>query len=204
MKTLDSCIISQCVSQMWIGIGGLINDFRQNTLDLPSIHPWQAPSIMTDEKVPHTYCWSPSLVPKPADWPFYIDVSGFFFLDIPPNKIEPPADLLAFLGLQSKFDSHAVDVSTPIFIGFGSITGHDSRHLLKIILAALAQTGYRALLTGFDTDDERLPKTIFKVGNISHDWLFQHGECNVKILFEYLKIVAGFLEENRADEVIPL
>ena len=162
---------------MWIGIGGLINDFRQKTLDLPSMHIWQATSMMADERVPHTYCWSPSLVPKPPDWPFYIDVSGFFFLDLPLSEVEPPADLLAFLGLESKFDRHAIGISTPIFIGFGSITGHDSRRLLKVILAALAQTGYRALLTGLDADDEQLPETVFKLESISYDWLFQHGEC---------------------------
>ena len=55
---------------MWLGIGDLVNKFRRNVLDLPSLHMRQAISMMVDEKVPHTYCWSRSVVPKPSDWPY--------------------------------------------------------------------------------------------------------------------------------------
>jgi UDP:flavonoid glycosyltransferase YjiC (YdhE family) len=161
---------------MWLGIGDLINKFRRTTLDLPSLHIRQATSIMIDEKIPYTYCWSPSLVPKPPDWPYYIDVSGYFFLDLATKYTTPPKDLLAFLGLDSSSNTHTSEMSPPIFIGFGSITGHDSHRLLKIVLHALMQTGYRALLSGFDIDTDHLPKTIFKIDDVPYDWLFQHGK----------------------------
>ncbi len=32
-------------------------------------------------KVPFMYCWSPGVGPKPSDWPRFIDVVGYFFLD---------------------------------------------------------------------------------------------------------------------------
>ena len=131
---------------------------------------------MIDEKIPYTYCWSPSLVPKPSDWPFYIDVSGFFFLDLATNYTTPPEDLLDFLGLTHQANDDAEKRSPPIFIGFGSITGHDSDRLLDVILKTLLRTGHRALLSGFDIDADRLPKTIFKIGDIPYDWLFQHGK----------------------------
>ena len=154
----------------------IVNEFRRETLKLPALHTRQATFLMIDERVPYTYCWSPSLVPKPKDWADHISVSGFFFLKkdaTAPTK--QPDDLLKFLGLhpQTK-DRH---LSPPVYIGFGSITGHDSARLLKVVLEALEQTGDRALLSGLAKDDDPLPETIFKIGSVPHDFLFQHGQC---------------------------
>jgi UDP:flavonoid glycosyltransferase YjiC (YdhE family) len=142
----------------------VINEFRKDTLGLTSLRTRQAVRIMIDEHVPHTYCWSPSFVPKPADWPAYIDVSGFFFLNLA-TDYKPPNDILQFLK-----SGHP-----PIYIGFGSITGHDSDRILKVVLEALKTTGYRALLFGFDIDKDSLPDNVLKISNCPHDWLFQHG-----------------------------
>jgi len=120
---------------------------------------------MIDECVPFTYCWSPSLVPKPDDWPVYIDICGFFFLDLATNY-NPPEDLVRFL--------EAGD--PPIYIGFGSITGHDPQRVLKVVLKALKATGYRALLSGLAKEADKLPNNVFKIDNCPHDWLFQHGK----------------------------
>ena len=145
-------------------MGDLINAFREETLRLPALNNRQAVGMMIDEYVPHTYCWSPSLVSKPSDWADHLDVCGFFFLDLATNY-QPPEDLLHFL--------HAGQ--PPIYIGFGSITGHDSTRLLKIVLDALKATGYRALLSGLANENDVLPENIFRIGNCPHDWLFEHG-----------------------------
>lgn len=174
---------------MWLGIGDLINKFRRNVLDLPALHMRQAISMMIDEKVSHTYCWSPSVVSKPADWPYYVDVSGYFFLDYDKEKFQPPKDLLAFLGLSSDDQEEKRDLSPPVFIGFGSITGHDSDRLLQVILDALEQTKLRALLSGFDVQSDRLPSTIFKIDDIPYDWLFQYGKsrsCSIRLISLHL------------------
>ena len=147
-------------------MGDLINEFRKDVLGLSTLHTRQAVRLMIDERVPYTYCWSPSLVPKPKDWDSHIDISGFFFLDLATNY-KPPDDLSEFL--------HAGD--PPIYIGFGSITGHNPGRILKTILKALTATGYRALLSGLATDADPLPSNVFRIGNCPHDWLFQHGEC---------------------------
>ena len=164
---------------MWLGIGDLINKFRRNILDLPSLHMRQAITMMIDEKVSHTYCWSSSIVPKPVDWPYYVDVSGYFFLDYDKKKFQLPKDLLDFLGLSSNDQEIKRDLSPPVFIGFGSITGHDSDRLLQVILNALEQTKLRALLSGFDIQSDDLPKTIFKIDDIPYDWLFQYGKSKI-------------------------
>ncbi|CAF4415893.1 unnamed protein product, partial [Adineta steineri] len=102
-------------------------------------------------------------VPKPADWPAHIDVSGFFFLNLA-TDYKPPKDILQFLK----------SGDPPIYIGFGSITGHDSDRILEVVLEALKTTGYRALLSGFETDSDELSDNILKINNCPHDWLFQH------------------------------
>jgi len=158
----------------------IINHFRNETLGLPSLHTRQATYMMIDELVPYTYCWSPSLVPKPDDWASHINVSGFFFLEHDATAAtKQPDDLLKFLGLNDKHRDESL--SPPIYIGFGSITGHDSNRILKVVLEALEKTGYRALLCSLAKDDDKLPKNVFKIGNVSHDWLFQHGEFNIRM-----------------------
>ena len=156
----------------------LINSFRQEKLGLPALHTRQATFLMIDERVPYTYCWSPALVPKPRDWASHINVSGFFFLEKDATAAQTqPEELIQFLDLD-----HSQSFSPPVYIGFGSITGHDSARLLTVVLEALAETGYRALLSGLATDEDQLPETVFKIGNVPHDWLFQHGKCSSCVL----------------------
>lgn len=156
----------------------IVNNFRKKTLELSTLHTRQAIHALIDEQVPHTYCWSPTLVTKPHDWGEHIDVSGFFFLDLGTTFTNPPADLLHFLSLDrdKSQDRKSATNSPPIYIGFGSITGHDSRRILTVVVNALQETGYRALLSGLASDSDELPNNIFKIGNVPHDWLFQHGE----------------------------
>ncbi len=153
----------------------IVNNFRKKTLGLRELHTRQATNVLIDESVPHTYCWSPSLVAKPNDWGRHINVSGFFFLNLGTAYTNPPKDLLEFLGINNDNDHKNRKLPPPIYIGFGSITGHDSRRLLGIVVDALDRTGYRALLSGLATDTDPLPSNIFKIGNVPHDWLFQHG-----------------------------
>ncbi len=158
----------------------IVNNFRNEILGLPALHTRQATYMMIDEHVPYTYCWSPTLVPKPNDWAAHINVSGFFFLEHDATAdSKQPDELLEFLGLNDK--KHDESLLPPIYIGFGSITGHDSNHILQIVLEALEKTGYRALLCGLAKDDDKLPKNVLKIGSISHDWLFQYGELYERI-----------------------
>lgn len=167
----------------------IVNNFRKKTLGLEELHTRQATNALIDERVPHTYCWSPSLVSKPNDWGSHIDVSGFFFLDLGTTYNNPPKDLLEFLGIDNDRNHSDRTLSPPIYIGFGSITGHDSRRILQIVLDALNVTGYRALLSGLATDTDTLPSNVFKIGNVPHDWLFQYGNYYLLLLFVSLLII---------------
>jgi hypothetical protein len=163
----------------------IVNDFRNETLGLPALHTRQATFMMIDERVPYTYCWSPTLVPKPNDWASHINISGFFFLKNDATAdTKQPDDLLEFLGLNGK--NRDESLSPPIYVGFGSVTGYDSKRILQIVIEALEKTGYRALLCGLAKDDDKLPKNVLKIGSVSHDWLFQHGKFNVRVSNIYI------------------
>ncbi|CAF1110989.1 unnamed protein product [Didymodactylos carnosus] len=150
----------------WTGMKDLINNFRKKTLQLESLSTSKALHLMESEKVPHTYCWSPSLIGKPKDWGNHIDVSGFFFLDLATN-FTPPDDLVRFLNAGAP----------PIYIGFGSITGDDPVRLTNTVLEAVKLAGCRAIISkgwGGIGDGIELPENIYLIGNCPHDWLFQH------------------------------
>src|SRR5438105_1507806 len=123
----------------------IVNNFRKKILGLSSLHTHNGRNVLIDEHVPHTYCWSTSLASKPSDWGSHINISGFFFLDLGTNYTNPPKELLDFLGINNDNEQK---YSPPIYIGFGSITGHDSHRLLQVVIDAINQTGYRALLSG--------------------------------------------------------
>ena len=72
----------------------------------------------------------------------------------------------------------------PIYIGFGSIRGHDSERITRKVLRALTETGYRALLSGFKVEESQLPPNVLKIDNCPHDWLFQHGKYFVHVLIK--------------------
>ena len=49
-------------------VGDIINQFRVSTLGLSPLTLRSGPMLADRLKVPWTYCMSPALVPKPADW----------------------------------------------------------------------------------------------------------------------------------------
>lgn len=60
-------------------LGDVINDWRK-TIDLEAVPATEGPNLAAALKVPFTYCWSPALIPKPADWPSYIGRFLFLFI----------------------------------------------------------------------------------------------------------------------------
>lgn len=52
-------------------LGDIINDWRK-ARDLEPVPTTEGPNLAETLKIPFTYCWSPSLVPKPFDWPAHI------------------------------------------------------------------------------------------------------------------------------------
>lgn len=157
---------------MWQGLGEIINRFRVKCLGLDPVSLIWAPGMLQRLKVPHTYCWSPALIPKPKDWGPHISISGFYLLSLA-SDYTPAPDLQAFLdaGLP------------PVYIGFGSIVLDDPNAITELIFEAARKTGQRVLLSkgwgGMGADKLRIPDGVFMLGNVPHDWLFKHVSCVV-------------------------
>ena len=140
-----------------------MNRFRVKTLGLEPVSTLWAPGQLYRQKVPFTYLWSPSLVPKPSDWGPEVDIAGFVFLDLAAS-FNPPKSLVRFLEAGPP----------PIYIGFGSIVVDDPDRFTAIIFEAVAKAGVRALVSkgwgGLGGGD--VPEGIYMLGNTPHDWIF--------------------------------
>ncbi|KIX01912.1 uncharacterized protein Z518_07851 [Rhinocladiella mackenziei CBS 650.93] len=146
----------------WNGIGDVVQSWR-NSIDLEDVPISEAPFLMETLKIPHTYCWSPALVPKPRDWGAHIDVCGFLFRNPPPYT--PPAELDAFLRAGRP----------PIYVGFGSIVIDEPEILVRTVLDAVEACGVRAIISkGWSNLDSMfVNEKIFFLGECPHEWLFQ-------------------------------
>lgn len=105
--------------------------------------------------------FSPTVVPRPDDWPPEVRVTGYWW-PARPTGWQPPDELLDFL------DAGA----PPVFIGFGSMVPPRPGWLTEVIGAAVERAGVRAVVqTGWaglaPSGDDILP-----IGDVPHDWLF--------------------------------
>jgi UDP:flavonoid glycosyltransferase YjiC (YdhE family) len=156
----------------WEGLGSVINNFREESLDLPELSQAAATTAIHRLRIPYTYCWSPALIPKPKDWGRHIDIAGFYFLPLGSNY-QPENDLAEFLAAGPP----------PVYIGFGSIVVDDPNAMTKMMFEAVAKTGQRALVSkgwgGLGGDELGKPDDVFMLGNCPHDWLFKQVSCVV-------------------------
>jgi sterol 3beta-glucosyltransferase len=156
----------------WLFFRQPINEWRQKTLNLSAPLPWSGVvHRMRQQKLPCLYSYSPSVLPKPSDWPDYLHVTGYWFLDRPVDW-QPPTDLVEFLaaGLQ------------PIYI---SNTANRDKLGRKMVLEVLARTKQRIIVQSLGDDDAELPSEVFNIKKwIPYEWLFpqvaavvHHGGC---------------------------
>ncbi|KAI1453537.1 UDP-glucose,sterol transferase [Annulohypoxylon moriforme] len=146
----------------WQGLGDLVNDWRELTLSLEPIPTTEGARLLETLRVPFSYCWSPTLVPRPSDWASNIDVCGFFFRE--PPDYTPPEDLKKFLSSGPK----------PVYIGFGSIVVDDPDRIMTIVLKAVETLGIRAIISkGWSELKGTDNPNVFYIGDCPHEWLFQ-------------------------------
>lgn len=144
------------------GGGFIYNRMRRGHPEFPPLTGWPF-ALKAGRITPLLFGFSEHAVPRPADWPAYAHITGYWQMD-PPREEDVPADLRRFVetGLP------------PVFIGFGSAIPRDMEKLTGIAVDALRQTGQRGILSIGKA--AVLPKDaardIFAVGSITHRWLF--------------------------------
>ncbi|RAY11265.1 glycosyltransferase [Actinomadura craniellae] len=143
----------------WQLLRPFINPWRRSALDLPKLPPrGPAPRARRDRR-PVLCAFSPTVVPRPADWPSYVHMHGYWFLDAAPGWT-PPAELESFLAAGPP----------PVYVGFGSMVPKDPAATGEMIVAALRAAGARGVVHGVDPglagDD------LMVVDDVPHTWLF--------------------------------
>lgn len=145
---------------VWLWYDPFVNDLRRQ-LGLPG---WSFARFQRAlRSTPMLGAYSPSLIPRPTDWPDSVHVTGYLFSDASADW-EPSPELNAFL--------EAGD--PPVYIGFGSMAGRDPAELARLVIEALAKSGQRGLLlTGWGgIRTESLSENLLVVESAPHGWLF--------------------------------
>lgn len=136
----------------WATIAGSLNRARQE-LGRPRIgNPTRG--------VPRLGAWSPTLVPRPDDWPSSACVTGAWTLPASTGWRPDPA-LEAFLDAGEP----------PVYVGFGSMPSFSgTAALMEAVLTGL--TGQRVILAGGSTGHSPGSDDVFVTGFVPHNWLF--------------------------------
>jgi sterol 3beta-glucosyltransferase len=126
----------------------------------------QAPGLRVrgraaDAAWPVCHGFSPLVVPRPADWPPEVEVSGYWW-PARPAGWQPPGDLAHFLAAGPP----------PVFIGFGSMAPDQGERLSRLIADAVTQTGVRAVVQAGWAGLTGAGDRILAIGDVPHDWLF--------------------------------
>lgn len=160
-----------CQQLYWQLLRKIVNDWLRENLQQPGFS-WLGPyhDVVERQKTPILYGFSPSLLPKPKDWPDWLHVTGYWFLD-PPANWSPPTDLVEFLAAGSP----------PIYIGFGSIASDRPEVMTELVFKALDLTGQRGILdVGWGSivvpsETQLSPgqtSNVFWIKGTLHSWLF--------------------------------
>jgi sterol 3beta-glucosyltransferase len=142
--------------------GGVVSGFRRD-LGLPKISARALRRRRTQANWPILHGYSPSILPRPADWRADLQVVGYWWPPPTPGW-QPPQALTDFLAAGP----------APVFIGLGStvITAPRAEQLAVIIAGALGQAGMRGVVQAGWAGLEVSGDGVLTIGEAPHHWLF--------------------------------
>jgi sterol 3beta-glucosyltransferase len=131
----------------------------RSRLGLPALSRRELVERGSDWPVLHGY--SPSVLPRPADWRPALKVSGYFWPSVPADW-QPTGELLDFLAAGPP----------PVYVGFGSRKIADAGRIADLVDQALRLAGVRGVIqAGWSELGSRSTRSI-TIGEAPHEWLF--------------------------------
>ncbi|MFF7458330.1 glycosyltransferase [Kitasatospora sp. NPDC008115] len=122
--------------------------------------PVGAPSPSPADIRPVFHGFSPLVVPRPADWPAGVEVTGYWW-PARPEGWRPAAELADFLRAGPP----------PVFIGFGSMAPGQGERLGELVTGAVRRAGVRAIVQAGWAGLGGHGPDVLTVGELPHDWL---------------------------------
>ena len=156
---------------LWLIIRQPTNQFRTQTLHIHPIQSTNLLALLRQQKIPLLCNLSPTIIPRPLDWPDTVHMQGYWFLPAPVSW-QPSAELTEFIH----------QGPPPIYIGFGSMVYRDPQTVGKTVLEALRLSGQRGILArgwGGLQIDSVTSERIFCIDEAPHDWLFPQTKAVV-------------------------
>lgn len=145
---------------MWSGFRRAVNRWRREALGL-AVRPFLG-DFDQIAQLPTLLGFSEAIVPRPPDWGANVHYTGYWRPEEP--EWTPPKPLVDFLAAGS----------APIFVGFGSMPVRDPQQVTQVVLAALQQTGQRAVLQAgwAGIGQIELPDNVYLLDYAPYSWLF--------------------------------
>jgi len=135
---------------------GVIRRWRRDQLGL-------APGGRSPAPARTLYCYSPSLVRTPRDWPSDAVATGYWVRDNGAAPDPPGGNLEDFVA----------SALPPVYIGFGSAVGTDPARLGAQVAGAVREAGVRAVVaTGWGGMADVGGRDTLVVERAPHRWLF--------------------------------
>lgn len=162
----------------WKGISSQVNAWRVKHLGLPRTNL----ANIQQSRIPFLYNVSPSIFPPAIDFPDWVKVTGYWFLNEGSGDYQPPTELVNFLNRARKRRKKIV------YVGFGSIVVSDANGLTRTIVETIKgmdvmcilNKGWSDRLSKEDSSPPvELPPEVFDIGTVPHDWLFTRVDVAV-------------------------
>jgi UDP:flavonoid glycosyltransferase YjiC (YdhE family) len=143
-----------------VGAAGLQRMFR-STVQVLRARLDLGPPDRDAPPLPLLHGYSPTVLPRPSDWPAHVEIVGYWWPDRPPGW-EPPDELVDFLGAGPP----------PVFFSFGSATPGNPAELAALATAALRGAGVRGVVQSGWAGLTATADDVLTIGSVPHDWLF--------------------------------
>ena len=188
-------------ASLWLQQQRPLNKWRVDRLGLEPL-PTEALGGVASLRVPTLCAVSPSVLPRPPDWPQRCLLSGSWRLRPDPSW-RPPAEVLSFLT--------APGAPPLLYAGFGAAPQAALPLLTSCLLAASRRAGLRLLLCGGGGSEGGLPApsererggdVMWTDAYLPHHWLLPH--CCATVTHGGAGTVAACLHAGLPQLLLPL